>query len=199
MLYISFPFALVHNEQKSDVYYNAIRSKIVHPHQNITVQQFTKLNTISEFYIACNVIFNVLTYCAILPEHRSPRSFLNSFLLPSWRAVRSYRPHLEERDPIWGDDWQHSLFIRWSPSWGFLGFSSAVKKMPGDLYTAPRIISLSSLSLATDVTDMTLGASGSWLRTLTGAGCTAGLAWIFFGPSLWPHERKNKLLKCILN
>ena len=31
--------------------------------------------------------------------------------------------------------------------------------MPGDLCTAPRIISLSLLSLATDVTDATLGAS----------------------------------------
>ena len=87
------------------------------------------------------------------------------FLLPSWRAVRSYRPHLEERDPIWSDNWSHSPFIRRSPScpsWGFLGFSSAVRQMPGDLCTAPRIISLSPLSLATDVTDATLGASGLW-------------------------------------
>ena len=50
--------------------------------------------------------------------------FSISFLLPSWRAVQSYRPHLEERDPIWGNDWLHSPFIRWSPSWGFLGFYS---------------------------------------------------------------------------
>ena len=70
--------------------------------------------------------------------------------LPSWCPVRSYRPHLEERDPIWGDDWLYSPFIRQSPSWGFLGFSSAVRQMPGDLCTAPRIISLSPLSLATD-------------------------------------------------
>ena len=40
----------------------------------------------------------------------------------------------EERDPIWGDDWSHSPFIRWSPSWGFLGFSSAVRQMPGDVH-----------------------------------------------------------------
>ena len=40
-------------------------------------------------------------------------------LLPSWRAVRSYWPHLEERDSIWGNDCSHSPFIRWSPSWGF--------------------------------------------------------------------------------
>ena len=49
-------------------------------------------------------------------------------------------------------------------------FSSAVRRMPGDLYTVPRIISSSPLSLATDVTDATLGASGDWLGTLPGAG-----------------------------
>ena len=48
--------------------------------------------------------------------------------------------------------------------------------MPGDLYTAPGVISLSTLSLATDVTDVTLGASGFWLRTRTEAGGTATLA-----------------------
>ena len=42
-------------------------------------------------------------------------------------------------------------------------------QMPGDLCTAPRIISLSTLSLKTDVTDATLGASGLWLGTRTGA------------------------------
>ena len=33
--------------------------------------------------------------------------------------MRSYRPHLEERDPISGDDWSHSPFIRLSYSWSF--------------------------------------------------------------------------------
>ena len=47
------------------------------------------------------------------------------------------------------------------------GFSSAVRQMPGDLYTAPWIISLSPLSLAIDGTDVTLGVSGLWLGTLT--------------------------------
>ena len=108
--------------------------------------------------------------------------FLDSFLLTSWRAVRSYRPHLEERDLIWGEDWSHGPFIRRSPSWGFLGFSSAVRQMPGDLCTAPRIISLSPLSLATDLTDETLGASGLWLGTRTGAGGTATLTKSFFWP-----------------
>ena len=46
--------------------------------------------------------------------------------------------------------------------------------MPGDLCTAPRIILVLPLSLATDVTDATLGASGLWLGTRTGAGGTHG-------------------------
>ena len=121
-----------------------------------------------------------------------PGPFLNSFLLTSWRAVRSYRPHLEETDPIWGDDWSHSPFIRRSPSWGFLGFSSAVRQMPGDLYTAPRIISLWPLSLATNVTDATLGASGLWLGTQTGADGTATLTESFFGRSQWLHGQLGK-------
>jgi hypothetical protein len=89
--------------------------------------------------------------------------------------VRSYRPHLEERDSIWGDDWSHSSFVRRSLSWGFLGFSSALRKMPRDLSTAPGIISLSPLSLATDVTDVTLRASDLWLGTRRGDGGTATL------------------------
>jgi hypothetical protein len=48
----------------------------------------------------------------------------------------------------------------------------AIRQIPGDLWTAPRIILLSALSLATDVT---LGASGLWLGTWTGAGGTTTL------------------------
>ena len=87
-----------------------------------------------------------------------------SFLLPSWPAVRSW-PHLEVRDPIWGDDWLHSPFIRWSPSRGFPEYSSAVRQIWGDLCIAPCIISLSPLSIATDMTDMKLRAKNldrSW-------------------------------------
>ena len=58
----------------------------------------------------------------------------------------------------------------------FLGFSSAVRQMPGDLCIAPGIISLSPLSLATDMTDMALIASGLWLGTQTGIGGTTILA-----------------------
>ena len=123
---------------------------------------------------------NKLTLCKFT-SCDGPRPFLISFLLPSWRAVRSYRPHLEKRDPIWGDEWSHSPFIRLSPSWGFLGVSSAVRQMPGDLCTAPRIIPLSPLSVATNVTDTTLGASGLWLGIRTGAGGTATWAKRFFG------------------
>ena len=57
----------------------------------------------------------------------------------------------------------------------FRGFPSVLRQIPGDLCTAPGIISLSPLSLAIEVTDGTLGASGLWLGTRTGAGATATL------------------------
>ena len=94
-------------------------------------------------------------------EVPTPSSFI-SFLLPSWRAVRSYRSHLVERDAIWGDGWSHSYFIRRSPSWGFLGFSSAIRQMPGDLFTAPRILIISDRRDWSDT-------RGKWLGTRTGA------------------------------
>jgi hypothetical protein len=50
--------------------------------------------------------------------------------------------------------------------------AEAVRQMPGDRCTTPGIISLSPLSLATDVTEATLGASGLWLGTRTGVGVT---------------------------
>ena len=59
--------------------------------------------------------------------------------------------------------------------------------MPGDLCTAPRIISLSPLSLATDVA---LWASDPWLGTLAGAGGTATLTESFFGRSQWLREQQ---------
>ena len=72
------------------------------------------------------------------------------------------------------------LFISTFNHW----FSSAVRQIPGDPYTAPRIISLSPLSLATEVTDATLGVSGLWLGTRTGAGGTATLT----ESSFWPQH-----------
>ena len=97
------------------------------------------------------------------------------------------------KGPIWGGDWSHSPFIRRSPSWGILEFSSAVSQMPGDPCTAPRIISLSPLSLATDVT---LGSSGLWLGTRTRAGGTDTLTegCFFFGRSPWLHGQQVFLL-----
>ena len=47
----------------------------------------------------------------------------------------------------------------------FSGVFSAIWQMPGDLCTAPGIISLSPLSLAKRVTGVTLGASGLRLGT----------------------------------
>ena len=116
----------------------------------------------------------------MVKTHHNPLPFLISFLLSSWPAVRPYRQHLEERDPIW--DWSHSHVFRRSPVWGFLGFSSAARQMPGDLCTAPRNISLSTLSLASDVAEVTLEASGLWLGTRTGAGGTATVTESFFWP-----------------
>ena len=58
----------------------------------------------------------------------------------------------------------------------FRGFFSALRQIPGDLCTAHGIISLSPLSLATDVTDVTLGASVLWPGTRTGASGKATLA-----------------------
>ena len=107
--------------------------------------------------------------------------------------MRSCRLHLEERDPI------EAITGRTAPSsdgllaevfWDFLGFSSAVRQLPGGLCTAPRIISLSLLSLATDVTDVTLGASDLWQGTRTGASGTTTLTEFFFGRSPWLHGQQ---------
>ena len=107
------------------------------------------------------------------PFHPSP------ILTYCWMLSTSFRgkgPHLRR--------WlvAHPCICRF-PNWGFPRLSSAVREMPGDLCTANRgVISLSPLSLASDVTEMTLGASGLWLGTRTGAGGTATLAWCFFWP-----------------
>ena len=120
----------------------------------------------------------------------SRKFFLNSFLLPLWRAVRSYGPHLEERDPIWGDAWSHSPFIRRSPSWGFLGFSSAVRQMPGDLCTAPRTISLSPYLHLTYVTDVTLGASDLLTRNSDRSWWNRNTCLKLFSCRPWLHEQQ---------
>ena len=58
------------------------------------------------------------------------------------------------------------------PSRRPLAPSVANDKGDNKMITAPRIISLSPLSLATDMTDVTLEPSGNWLGTRTGAGGT---------------------------
>ena len=71
------------------------------------------------------------------------------------------------------------------------GLPQAVRQMPGDLCTAPRIISLTPLSLATNVTDLTLGASDLWLETRTGGGGIPTLALSFFGRSPWLYGQQE--------
>ena len=66
--------------------------------------------------------------------------------------------------------------------WGFPRLQGT-----GDLCTAPRIISLSPLSLETDAT---LGASDLWLGTRTGAGGTVTLTESFSGRSSWLHGKQ---------
>ena len=61
-------------------------------------------------------------YCISTRTYTSPILF--SFLLPSWCAIWSYQPHLEETGPIWGDEWSHSPFIWRSSSWGSGAFLS---------------------------------------------------------------------------
>ena len=63
----------------------------------------------------------------------------------------------------------------------------------------PRIISLSPLSLMTDVTDTTLGASVHWLETQTGAGGTATLNKSCFDRSPWLHGQVFNLAWNILS
>ena len=133
----------------------------------------------------CEFIFYTVSYVFL-----KMNPFPLFFLFPSWCAVRSYRPHLEERDPIWGDDWSHIPFIGRSPSWGFLGFSSAVRKMPGDLCTAPRIITL----IISDRRDWRRDTRGKWPLARNPDRSWwhrhTSISYSFSSP--WFHVRKNK-------
>ena len=62
------------------------------------------------------------------------------------------------------------------PTEVFRGFPHTVRQMPGDMRIASGIISLSPLSLAGNVTDLTLGAGSLWLETRTRADDTTTLA-----------------------
>ena len=83
-------------------------------------------------------------------KHRNDQSLhmgLYSILLPSWLLYNPTDLIGREGTPFEANDWSYSLH-RQSPSWRFLGFSSVVRQMTGDLCTAPGSISLSPLPLA---------------------------------------------------
>ena len=59
--------------------------------------------------ITCSLVTLSEYFIFFIRGNHPARRFLNSILLSAWRAVRSYRPNLKERDPIWGDDRSHNL------------------------------------------------------------------------------------------
>ena len=95
---------------------------------------------------------------------------LSIFFCTWWRAVLSYRPNLEEIDPIWSDDWSHNPFI-----WDFLRFSSAVRQKSGDLCATPGSFHYHPYHYWPTWLTRPLGAIGLWVRTRTGAGGTGTL------------------------
>ena len=115
-------------------------------------------------------------------------SFFPSFSIPD--VLQSYQPHLEVRDPIWGDGCSHSLHW-WSPSWSFPGFSSAVRQMPGDLCIAPGITSLLPLSLTIRCDWRDTRGSRFWLGMRTGAAGNTTLAWSYLLQPMAPYTQKN--------
>ena len=106
-----------------------------------------------------------------------------SFLLPSRRLVRSYRPYLEEMDPY------EAMTGRTAPSSdGLLGVSSTVRQMPEDLCAAPRSILFSHLSLATDVTGkwpLARNPDRRWWH------CHIRLKLLWLQPMVAPCNKKN--------
>jgi hypothetical protein len=68
----------------------------------------------------------------------------------------------------------------------FRGFLSS-KENARRSVNIPGIISLSPLSLATNVTNVTLGANGRWLGTRTGTGGIVTLTLKLFGRSPYFH------------
>ena len=112
------------------------------------------------FLITTRHIYRTLTSSfiieSLIPIRNFPRRvfllfflsfFLPSYIFPSWLAVRSYRPNLEGRDPIWSGDWAHRL-RRWSPSWGFPGVFISYKVYVRRSVQSPRYHIINTLSLA---------------------------------------------------
>ena len=110
------------------------------------------------------------SYIVFMSRKSSPIAFLIFSFIPSFSLPDVlYDP----TDVIWRKMTPFEAMAgRTAPSSDGL---LAVRQMP-DLCTARRIISLSPLSLVTDVTDATLGASGFWLGTRTGTGGSPKLA-----------------------
>ena len=93
-----------------------------------------------------------------------------------WREARGKWPLAKNPDRSWWHrhaNWKFfwpQLMAPWTTRFGvFLGCEAYARRSvhsPQDHFISP-------LSLATDVTDATLGASGLWIGTRTGAGGTA--------------------------
>ena len=93
---------------------------------------YKRVNTVASLDLQyCTAIGKKETSGSSLVLISPPRPFLISFLLPSWHVVRSYRSHLEERDPIW------AMTGRTAPSsdgllakvfWGFLGCKANARR-----------------------------------------------------------------------
>ena len=130
---------------------------ITSAHLHFNLNSITVLLMIQSY-----TLHSTLNYTSLYPFLPSP-TLMCCVILPT---------HFEVRDTIWSNDRLHSLHKMVS----YLRFSSAIRKMPGDLCTAPGIISLSPYHYPINVTDVTFGASGLWLGTQTGAGGTTTLA-----------------------
>ena len=57
------------------------------------------------------LLLTCCNYCILFHnvKYLPPDPLLVSHLLSLWRTLRSYRPLLKLRDPIWGDYWSHNL------------------------------------------------------------------------------------------
>jgi hypothetical protein len=86
--------------------------------------------------------------CDKLVEHFAGGFSELSVFIPSFPSFSLPGVLWDPTDFIWGTPFEamidHTAFIRWSPSWGFLGFSSVVRQMPGDLCTASVSLSLAN-------------------------------------------------------